>query len=793
MLLLLGALRPSDVAKYDTANGGGIEAFFVNRDRGFSFTSTGMLDVQLDSNRGVPRLIKIGANAVNPPSVEFTLDPNDPDVVGVATPPDDLTEAEWYIGYDPATQTWSFDMISGEDRVIAYMQVQSDAPVTDLDVRGLTDFRDKPQQPVLLGNPPGGLVDQTQAAKLLEPEQLKAWPCVSGVSGDFDNDMDLDIYLVCRGGVKNLQNVLLENDGNGRFSAIPSAGGAAGIIGMHVHDAAGIGDSVVSLDYDLDGRLDLLVANGLNLRPTGPKTGGPYELFRNISTARNWLQLDLFGCDPRAGGTPDCATTSTALDAIGAKVFVETADNVEQFRAQNGGIHRWSQNHKRLHFGLAGHEEATKVTVNWPDGSTDTYNNVAANHVYRVTRGQPIELAFGGDDSDGDGLTDKEERRLNTDPNDPDTDGGGVNDGDEIAAGLNPRKGNAGDDLQDSDGDGLTDVQEILDLGTRPDKADTDGGGTNDGVEVRLGLDPLDASDDQNDTDGDGLSDAEEDTLGTDPQNPDSDGDDLSDGDENGLGTDPLNPDTDGGSVDDGTEVTLGLDPLDPADDNTDSDGDGLTDAEELDIGTDPQMADTDGGGLTDGEEDSVRGQLGLDPLDGSDDMRDTDADGLTDAEEVLDFGTDWQVVDTDGDGASDGDEVAANTDPLDDTDFPGAPPPAPRGGGGGGGGCFIATAAYGSYLQPDVKVLRRFRDNHLLTNAPGKAFVDLYYTYSPPAADFIRQHQSLRLVVRTALSPVVFSVKHPATSGVILVAGVALLGAGRRTRRRRAANPAVA
>ncbi|MDA8101035.1 MAG: M6 family metalloprotease domain-containing protein [Nitrospiraceae bacterium] len=81
---------------------------------------------------------------------------------------------------------------------------------------------------------------------------------------------------------------------------------------------------------------------------------------------------------------------------------------------------------------------------------------------------------------------------------------------------------------------------------------------------------------------------------------------------------------------------------------------------------------------------------------------------------------------------------------------------------GGGGGGCFIATAAYGSYLDPHVKVLRSFRDAWLMTNGPGRAFVRAYYRYSPPVADVISRHDSLRLLVRVMLTPVVFVLEFP-------------------------------
>ncbi len=77
-------------------------------------------------------------------------------------------------------------------------------------------------------------------------------------------------------------------------------------------------------------------------------------------------------------------------------------------------------------------------------------------------------------------------------------------------------------------------------------------------------------------------------------------------------------------------------------------------------------------------------------------------------------------------------------------------------GDGGGGGGCFIATAAFGSPIQSQVQVLRDFRDRFLLSNAAGKGFIRLYYTCSPPMADFIKAHDNLRAVVRAGLLPVV-------------------------------------
>lgn len=112
-------------------------------------------------------------------------------------------------------------------------------------------------------------------------------------------------------------------------------------------------------------------------------------------------------------------------------------------------------------------------------------------------------------------------------------------------------------------------------------------------------------------------------------------------------------------------------------------------------------------------------------------------------------------------------------------------PTPPSSGGGGGGGGCFIATAAYGSALDPHVATLQRFREEWLRPYLPGRAVIALYERVSPPIAAFIAERPIARAATRVVLAPIVYAAAYPGPAVAILAV---FLAAWRLRRRRRAA-----
>ncbi len=155
-----------------------------------------------------------------------------------------------------------------------------------------------------------------------------------------------------------------------------------------------------------------------------------------------------------------------------------------------------------------------------------------------------------------------------------------------------------GPDTNDTDDDGLTNYQEIVEYGTDPTKQDTDGDGAKDAVDGRP-LDPTETLD----TDRDGTGDNAD---------LDDDGDGLSDVDEiNTYGTNFKRADSDGDGLTDPAEIQTHLTNPNLAD----TDSDGLSDGAEINThGTNPKDGDSDDDGFLDGYEVQT-GKLPLDPL----------------------------------------------------------------------------------------------------------------------------------------------------------------------------------
>ena len=182
----------------------------------------------------------------------------------------------------------------------------------------------------------------------------------SVVVGDFDNDMDVDIYIVKDGVGTNAPNVLYDNQGDGTFVALPNANGAAGT-------SQGNADTVTVADYNRDGFLDLFTTNG-----EGPRSGplGPSQLFQNQGNQNNWIQLSLEG-------------TISNRDAIGARVFL-TAGGVTQLREQSGGVHKFSQNSSRVHFGLGDNTIIDQIRIEWPSGIEQIFSDIPVNQILQI-------------------------------------------------------------------------------------------------------------------------------------------------------------------------------------------------------------------------------------------------------------------------------------------------------------------------------------------------------------------------------------------------------------------------
>jgi hypothetical protein len=330
-----GTLRPAGAAR---VNGNRIEAWFrTGSGAEFTFAAEGEVTYTIDGAGGgafrQAEVLELDSNGTNSGSAR-----------GVS------------VSYDSAAALWRVRDTSNRQ---AYVRIDTANPASEPVMTGL-ETGDMALGTYHGQNEPGGFRWRFDSG--LDVPKF----CVSVVAADFDNDMDVDLYMACRQGVSNLANRYFDNQGDGTFVEVTAHGGE-GPVGNGLE--FGIADSVVAADYDVDGFVDLTVSNGLLFYPVS--FGGPDTLLRNAGNSNHWIEIDLLG-------------TISPNAAIGAKVYV-TAGGVTQLREQSGSYHRFSQNHARLHFGLAGNTTVSEVRVEWPSGQVDVYNGIAADQLYEAT------------------------------------------------------------------------------------------------------------------------------------------------------------------------------------------------------------------------------------------------------------------------------------------------------------------------------------------------------------------------------------------------------------------------
>jgi ASPIC and UnbV/FG-GAP-like repeat/FG-GAP repeat len=314
----------------------------------FEFRSNGPTDFDLSFVREkIVDNIFVGSSGWHPQTPVFTLDPNDKRTWGEPTGPA-LGTSVWY---DPEKKTWSMRQRpmaqTPESKKFIVHAAGGVHPVSPQYETHPAPARDY----LYLGSRDGFV----EAEDFSGGYQSSGW---NVAVGDFDNDMDLDIIVLNATTMGNLPTAFYENDGSGRFQVHELPGPTTD----------GIGRNIATADYNADGFLDLVIGNGGGPEQFVPRGG--YQLLRNDGNGNHWIEIDLKG-------------VSSNFDAIGAIVEV-TAGGIKQIRSQSNGMHVYTQDFARLHFGLGENRQADEIRVVWPDGREQSYTDIPADQVIEI-------------------------------------------------------------------------------------------------------------------------------------------------------------------------------------------------------------------------------------------------------------------------------------------------------------------------------------------------------------------------------------------------------------------------
>lgn len=198
----------------------------------------------------------------------------------------------------------------------------------------------------LLRNVGGRYVDVSKEAGIPSSSQTR------GVTvGDFNNDGWSDILLIQFASA----DLIYLNNGDGTFTRrFLNVGRKRNVRG----------DMATAVDYDGDGRLDVILSEGNWI---GDKYTGTYRVMKNIGTTGKSILV-------RVGNSPEGGATS--LHAV-AKAFI-VGESVKIRRVGSPGTATSNSYIELLHFGIGKADVVRKVVVQWTDGSSQAKYQIKA-------------------------------------------------------------------------------------------------------------------------------------------------------------------------------------------------------------------------------------------------------------------------------------------------------------------------------------------------------------------------------------------------------------------------------
>ena len=262
---------------------------------------------------------------------------------------------------------------------------------TDIDNNGSMDlFVAKcgcdPQDLLMLNNGTGAFTNTAPGLGLADGHQ--SW---SSAWGDFDNDGDMDVLIGASSGVVHK---LLYNNGDGNFTDAPPGNGMDLWGGQSIEWTAH--------DFNNDGWIDIIGGGALHYNngdgtwshdPNAPGNGPIGDLNndgfldiasgdgyrRNGGNTNNWIRIN-----PRG--------TLSNRDAIGARVTITSAlgTQIRDIRSGDGFGH---MSFIGAHFGLGTDTEVQEVSIRWPNGTVETFTDLAINTTHVIVQGIPTAVA----------------------------------------------------------------------------------------------------------------------------------------------------------------------------------------------------------------------------------------------------------------------------------------------------------------------------------------------------------------------------------------------------------------